>query len=75
MSTADKSYISGFSIKFPPFLDNLSDIRQLDIFDSKLTVWEDYIVGIQLLITGKAREVHVLGKLFLFYNLFRKNPA
>lgn len=56
MSTADKSYNSGFSIKFPLILDNFSDIRQLDIFDSKLTVWEDYIVGIQLLITGKAPE-------------------
>ncbi|XP_022346175.1 visual pigment-like receptor peropsin [Crassostrea virginica] len=54
MSTADKSYNSGFSIKFPLILDNFSDIRQLDIFDSKLTVWEDYIVGIQLLITAVA---------------------
>ncbi|XP_062591798.1 opsin-5-like isoform X1 [Saccostrea cucullata] len=43
---------SEVDINIPLNLENISEVRELDMFDSKLTVWEDYIVGIQLLLTA-----------------------
>jgi hypothetical protein len=47
------TFNSEIHVKFPIYSDNISEVEQLDMFDSKLTVWEDYVVGIQLLVTGK----------------------
>lgn len=53
MTQVHTTYKSEFLIKTSVHLDNFTEFRKLDIFDSKLTVWEDYLVGIQLLLTGK----------------------
>lgn len=53
MTQVHTTYKSEFLIKSSVHLDNFTEFRKLDIFDSKLTVWEDYLVGIQLLLTGK----------------------
>ncbi|XP_052717103.1 opsin-5-like [Crassostrea angulata] len=52
MTQVHTTYKSEFSIKTSLHLDNFTEFRKLDIFDSKLTVWEDYLVGIQLLLTA-----------------------
>lgn len=59
MTQVHTTYKSEFSIKTSLLLDNFTEFRKLDIFDSKLAVWEDYLVGIQLLLTGKISKLNV----------------
>lgn len=59
MTQVHTTYKSEFLIKTSVHLDNFTEFRKLDIFDSKLTVWEDYLVGIQLLLTGKIWKFYV----------------
>lgn len=51
--TSLHTFNSEIHVQIPPYPDNTSEVHQLDMFDSKLTVWEDYVVGVQLLLTGK----------------------
>lgn len=59
MTQVHTTYKSEFSIKTSLQLDNFTEVRKLDIFDSKLAAWEDYLVGLQLLLTGNISKFNV----------------